>query len=514
MAFIETPQHRAIFDAVARGRSVVVEAVAGGGKSTALRAAIEHVTPGRSILVLAFNRSIAEEMAAKLGRGVECRTVNSLGHRAWAGHCRRNRVSVRVDADKLWSMLDRLVDDGEVGAGDAKVYGVAAVQLARFAKASGVLIESAGLVPDDLSTWDWLLRHFDVDVPETKAGAAADETAVRELCRTILRRSVSVWDVVDFDDQVYMPFAHDVATTRYDTIFADEAQDLSPLQLDLIRRSLRKGGQLVAVGDRNQSLYGFRGADVRSLDRIAETFSAACLPLSVTYRCPKLVVKLAQTIAPQIQARDDAPDGVLERAPVRATDVLDRLQGGDLVVSRTNAPIVRLAYALLRARRPATIIGRDLGAGIASLIKQLKATDPADLGGRVQRWRTKEIDRLTRQKASEAKLGMVDDKADTVLALTEGADSITEILSTVDQLFRDRGDGTRILLSSIHRAKGLEADRVWILNPQLMPHPMAKQAWEKEQEQCAIYVAVTRAKAELRYIDDGTVFQKRNSKAA
>ena len=54
-----------------------------------------------------------------------------------------------------------------------------------------------------------------------------------------------------------------------------------------------------------------------------------------------------------------------------------------------------------------------------------------------------------------------------------------------------------IVLSSIHKAKGLEAPRVGILSAHLLPHPMARQEWSYQQEVNLAYVAITRARREL-----------------
>ena len=64
------------------------------------------------------------------------------------------------------------------------------------------------------------------------------------------------------------------------------------------------------------------------------------------------------------------------------------------------------------------------------------------------------------------------------------------------------GETDGVLLSSIHKAKGLEADRVFLIEPEgaPVPHPMAKQDWEIEQEWNLRYVAITRAKKELIYV--------------
>lgn len=59
------------------------------------------------------------------------------------------------------------------------------------------------------------------------------------------------------------------------------------------------------------------------------------------------------------------------------------------------------------------------------------------------------------------------------------------------------------MLSTIHKAKGLEAERVFILKPDLMPHPKAKRGWEIDQENNLRYVAITRSKRELYLVNGG-----------
>jgi ATP-dependent exoDNAse (exonuclease V) beta subunit len=80
--------------------------------------------------------------------------------------------------------------------------------------------------------------------------------------------------------------------------------------------------------------------------------------------------------------------------------------------------------------------------------------------------------------------------------MTSGQRSISELMARIDRLFSDNAKSNQIRLSSVHKAKGLEADRVWIACSDKVP-TWAKQSWEKEQEANLIYVARTRAKQQL-----------------
>jgi superfamily I DNA/RNA helicase len=83
--------------------------------------------------------------------------------------------------------------------------------------------------------------------------------------------------------------------------------------------------------------------------------------------------------------------------------------------------------------------------------------------------------------------------------LSEGCTTIRELQDKIDAIFSDDAEG--VVFSSIHKAKGLEAERVFILHPELMPHPMAKQDWEQVQERNIEYVAITRTLSELIYVE-------------
>jgi len=85
---------------------------------------------------------------------------------------------------------------------------------------------------------------------------------------------------------------------------------------------------------------------------------------------------------------------------------------------------------------------------------------------------------------------------------TEDAKSVSDVVRKIEQIFTDDKGRPGILLSSIHRAKGLEASHVFFLMPEgaECPHPMAKSAWQVEQEWNLRYVAVTRAIKELTYV--------------
>jgi superfamily I DNA/RNA helicase len=204
-------------------------------------------------------------------------------------------------------------------------------------------------------------------------------------------------------------------------------------------------------------------------------------------------VNLARHLVPHIEARPGAPQGIAEDKP--PTALIREARPGDMIICRNNAPIVSLAYRLIGESQPVLVRGRAIGEGLASLVRKLRADSIEELGGRLEVWHEKQLVKLDRQQASEAAREAVNDKAACLRALVEAHDSVSELLGAIEQLFSDSNPQNRIVLSSVHRAKGLESERVWIYEPGLMPGRGG------QQEMNLVYVALTRSKAELFLVD-------------
>jgi hypothetical protein len=319
-------------------------------------------------------------------------------------------------------------------------------------------------------------------------------------------------DGIDFADMLYLPVRNHWLAKTYDLVVVDEAQDMTVTQLEIARGVCR--GRIVVVGDDRQAIYAFRGADSGSLDRLKAELGAAELGLRTTYRCPKVVVDYAAMLVPDYQAAPSAPDGTMHGIPtiealVRFAEPKPDEAGKphDFILSRTNAPLARVAMALIRAQKRVRIQGRDIGAGLISLVKKLStgkaaASIPAFLE-RLALWQAREI--LRAEKADRPELvDGIRDKADTIIVVAEGATGPRELEDRIQRLFSDDGAPQSIVCSSVHKAKGLEAQRVFILRPTLYPKlPKGKTRTPAQaQEEANIeYVAVTRAQSELIWVE-------------
>ncbi len=479
-----SPYQDAIFAAISKpnGGNIIVKATAGSGKSTTLVEGCAR-TRGFSHVMLAFNKAIAEELKA---RGVNGRTF----HSATYGPVTKARGVSGVETNKL-----RMLCKENMNSNDEFMYGTFICRLVGLARQGGV----GALVPDTVNVWEQMIDHHDLELDNEKASY----TRAIELARELL-----VWSnashLVDFDDLLYFAVKDNISLPKFDFVFVDEAQDTNMIQRELLRKMMKPTSRLIAVGDPAQAIYGFRGADSNSLNLIAEEFNARTLPLTVSYRCGTDIVKHAHQWVKHIEAAPGAPTGTVHRLEKEWST--SSFHSDDLVVCRTTKPHINLAYRFMKDRIPAKIMGKDIGSGLASLIKKQKCEDIDELLVKIEVWAAREVEKAM-VKRLDAKAEAQQDKADAIVCLAgtlaEGDRTIPALLNVIADLFTDKPGINCLKLATIHKAKGMEADRVWWLNSASCPAKWARRPWQQEQERNLCYVATTRAKTDLFLIEDG-----------
>ncbi len=474
----------ALFDYIQNGTgSAVISAVAGSGKTTSIVEACRRLPSTARVLFLAFNVSIVNELKGRLPKTINCSTFNSCGWRAWLGHVGGR---IQVNANKTKDIIKgKFSDDDRFG------YGSFVSKMVALAKSSGLKVSDS----DDA----WL------DVADHHALMLEDETGTLslsrglELAKKTLDFSIrNARTVCDFDDQLYMPWLANATFDKFDVVFVDEAQDTNNIQKELLRRMLKSGGRLIAVGDENQAIYGFRGSESNSMEAIQNTFSAVRLPLSISYRCCKAVIREAQRYVSHIEAFDGAPEGQVETLENYSANTF---AADDAVICRKNAPLISFAYSMIARGRGVNFMGRDLGEGLKAMVSRLNAKDIADLDIKLDNWAQKEVAKLT-EKEEEDQIDLLMDKVNCIKIfiahLPENKQTVDDLIDAIDTLFAGTGGLT---LASVHRSKGREWHRVFILDFDLMPLPAAqKRDWMMVQENNLIYVAITRAKEYLGFI--------------
>jgi hypothetical protein len=233
------------------------------------------------------------------------------------------------------------------------------------------------------------------------------------------------------------------------------------------------------------------------------------LPLTTTFRCPRAIVERQQHHAPGFNAAPEAPDGLIldwRNQPEGQGWTLDPGNGPmpDVILCRNNAPLIALAFKLLRKRIGIKVLGRDFGKSITALLVKLCGKEdvrPAEeCIAIVTEAMEKEI-RLARAGGKDEKIPGISDRYESLLAVLEETDSLGAARRWLEELFDQ--EGRQIVLSSIHKAKGLEWQTVLHLDSWRLPSKYARLAENDgneipmEQEMNLLYVGETRAKQTL-----------------
>jgi|HubBroStandDraft_2_1064218.scaffolds.fasta_scaffold00990_8 DNA helicase-2/ATP-dependent DNA helicase PcrA len=493
----------AVFDNVANGTGhTVVNAVAGSGKSTSIEEAVNHIPAGCSTIFVAFNKPIADALARRMaGKPVEVSTLHSYGLKCITrtlGRLTIDKYRVADFAEQSYreevELLKSLVHDSD----ESKH---AHERLEAIDDRCGLLVKTVSLAKSALALTpeaiDDVMYRFNIELPLPgddeecdEEVVDADRTAFVQEVLTLLRRCWSTEDGrIDFDDMIWLPVVRKLPQRKFDRVFVDETQDLNAAQIEMTLRACREGGRILAVGDPKQNIYEFRGADARAFDNVRDRLGAVELPLSICYRCSKAVVKRAQAIVPTIEAAPDAVEG--EVLGVSREQMESGVRPGDFVLSRTNAPLIGLCMKFLRDGRRANIQGRDVGANLAAFVKKSRAKTVEALRTYVEDWSKRECTRLAAKKRDAQE---IEDRAACLMALSDGADSVAGVIDHINELFADKSEGACITLSTTHKAKGLERERVWLLTGTYRPGTSA-------EESALLYVAQTRAKHTLFLVE-------------
>jgi DNA helicase-2/ATP-dependent DNA helicase PcrA len=494
---------QAIFDFVSQQRgSAIVAAVAGSGKTTTIVECASIIPAHLSAAFVAFNKSIVNELKAKLPKHVKGTTLNGMGFSSLCRYAGTNWRPV-VDDKKTYQLSLDIIPNHHL-----PIYGPTARKLVGLAKGAGLFPASLANHPDfrgcisltndtDVA-WQTMLEHHAMEWEED--GTNEQGFAY---CRAILAKGVETWrEKIDFDDQLYLPVVFRARFWQNHFIFVDEAQDVNKIQRAMLKRALLPGGRLIAVGDPWQAIYGFRGADSDALSLIQNDFGTVTLPLSISYRCPQAVVREAQKFCLDIQASPTAPIGRVDNLWNYDHTVFT---SKDAIICRQTKPLVDMAYRLIRKHVGCKVLGREIGQGLITLINKMKAKKIDDLVAKLRDYREREEAKFI-AKGQEPQAEALADKCETITILIENLPegrserTVKKLIANIESLFGEKAEGV-LTLCTIHKSKGLEWPRVFILEPGLMPSKYARQAWQQRQEVNIQYVAVTRAKEELYYIN-------------
>lgn len=482
-SFNASSYQKSIFQWVENGEgSCVVNAVPGSGKSTTLVESSHYIPSRLSSQFLAFNKHIVEELKTKLPRNVSCSTIHGLGFSS----IKRILTKTKVNGNKYSKLIRQYLIDKNVTKNKSDYENLAE------------LIRLTQLTLTDFNNYQEfvnLINYYDIPIQNNY------HFWQQAVC-DILEQGIKLASVeVSFDDMIYLPNILDLPIKSSNFLFVDECQDLNQAQLSLVMKAFNSSTRGLFVGDKYQSIMGFCGADIHSIDNIINQTKAIQLPLSISYRLPKSHIELANKIYNVIESAPHAIEGIVDM--FYRSNIPDYVEGNDLIICRCFAPIVRVYFSLIRNGIPAQIKNKDISNQLISLLNTVFPNHYIPIS--INEFE-RQLDIYFNQKQAELleqdnNLAIINlmDKIETlnVIYSSHQCNTITNCISAINQLCKPSNNVNPVNLTTIHGAKGLEAERVFLLRPDLIPHSLAKKDYEIEQEKNLMFVALSRSKHTL-----------------
>jgi len=470
-------EQNAIIDWYRNGSgNLVIVARAGSGKTFTTILGFANA-PESTQLYAVFNKKNQREAAAKItDKRVTVLTLHALGYRFIKRVWSAARPDDSVEFDRVESIIG-----GDV---DSEIRN-AVLKLVGFAKNVFCGIPTHGQMVD-------LCEQRDIDAGQFSEVWDADRLAKSAIKVLEASKVADKQNRISFNDMVWLPVAMNWVRAWFDLVTIDEAQDMNAPQLQMARGASR--GRVCVVGDDRQAIYGFRGAVQNGLALMKSELNAATLTLTITRRCPKAVVALAAGYVADYKAADDAPEGVINN--ISLDNIYSAAKVGDAILSRINAPLMSICLGLIRKGVSARIEGRDVGKMLLGIIERLKAKSVPEFISRAIAYGDRCKVRAAKLKNAESKLAAIDDQTETLIALAEDARDVEEIKLRCVTLFSDSDNNPKpaVVLSSTHKAKGLEWNRVFVLRETYLKR-------SELEEENLFYVAITRSKSELTFVE-------------
>lgn len=511
MTLTPTDEQIAVIEAIKGPDSVMVDALAGCAKSSTLQMAAPGVKG--PALALAFNKKIAVDLASKMPGNFVCKTFNAIGFGV-ALRAIQGAPKAVLEEKKLGKLITQIAKDRKIDL-DSESWD-AIRRLVNGAMLAGITPGNRGrpLTLNTREAWEEIADQLWI-LPDAFE-------FVYDMAQEVLAAGIEQFEkhgIFSFDDQVYYPAVIAGVFPKYPRIFTDETQDLNGLNHAMLEQMLGPDTKLASVGDPRQSIYAFRGAlndGMQKLRRIRPSWIDR--GLLTTFRCPKLVVARQQAHAPGYTAWHTNTEGRIARlAPgAEGLNIEDGWTWKDIqrlmpqpncsmmVLCRNNSPLLSLAFKLIRNQIGVVMLGRDIGKGLIQLSRKILPDDKTDkfqCSGIIASWLETETS-LARVNGHEERIAGITDRGECLLAVIDsGCRDAGELREMLQRLFaRENG---QVQLSTIHRAKGLEADCILHLDPWRIPSKFAQEAAKNgdsrqlQQEYNLRYVCETRTKHTL-----------------
>jgi DNA helicase II / ATP-dependent DNA helicase PcrA len=425
------------------------------------------------IIAMAYNREAADQLSGLTHKSVECRTAHGWGYKV----LNRSYGYIRINNARTFNIIEQHLGQSLASHKDKYKWVATARYLAHLKDElldpTPENIEKMAEKYDDLASFK---PHQDMT------------SQIQTIMPMVKKPDRKVG--IEYIDQVWLALFL-LKSPLYDFCIVDECQDLSPSRF-LLSQLIAK--HAMYVGDPDQAVNAFAGADPYSIDRIRELCDEE-LPLKLTFRNPPAVVKKLNAFKPTAKLRGlGKPDGVEKRVILnRIAEELTSPYGSHLMVCRTNAPLVRVALRLIKAQIPCRILGDRLIDDLKNIVKNRKGTTLDDFSSALDKY-----EQYVTKDVSPYIAEMVKDKCDCIRMVLPLCTTRQDIEPTLDSFLRPK-DPDHVRLSTIHKSKGLEAPNVFILFPPIQS-PYAVTPEQIAQEDNLRYVAESRTSLNTYYV--------------
>lgn len=525
--------------------NMLVNALAGSGKSTTACMLSEHSKT--SDLYIAFNASVVEEFKKKIKNPkTKVMTMHSLaysimlynveqeskdsGEKPKGFGSQRSKRTVSLDNFKPHKILDEEI---------TKRYG-RYIEFAKrvFLKDNYVnLYNLCRLTLTDMSSNKDVSRLIDDHVlflyygdEGYSAPDISEITSTLKILDTKSRQQFETQGVIDFTDMLWITFnklKYDnwevPYWALYTNIYCDEVQDFSNIQLNFLKFIKRTKGRYVFIGDFHQAIYNFAGANAQAFNQIPKMFAPVeTFDLPICYRCAKShLSRVNREYGIPILPCDNAPMGFVKT--IDKNKISEYAKAGDMVISRKNKWIAEVVLDLARNGTPIFIEDKEMVEAIKRQILSSKCTSVGTLEKFLQKVISnynKKLFEIVSKNAREggheeehleavAEANSKIDNTSFLLEILEGylenhasSDSVSKFSNFIDKLLNTTPSPNCVRLCSIHKAKGLEATNVFVLNEAKINYDFRNSKEQNIQEKNLSYIATTRAKEGLYLVKE------------
>jgi DNA helicase-2/ATP-dependent DNA helicase PcrA len=476
--------------------SSILSARAGTGKTFILKV-LAAKFPHLKILYVTFSKALADEarlsfmIDGKAPDNLEIKTAHALSYGSTKKFYHASgqlQLNDYYRSEALFEYLnepefdlDNVDDSDEVENIRQYRYEMRRTMLDLIQKCKVNMVD-----PDDEEAVDEVIRYYQI-------GA---ESVHRKHLKKSFQFSLKPSRTIDFNEMIHTALALNLHLPQYDLILADEIQDSSLMIMELYKRCLKPNGFIIGVGDPKQAIFGFAGSRNEGMDIFGNMFGCEQYLLSTNFRCGKNHIALANAIVPDIRAHDNAVDG--DVFTLQDVDY-ETAKPGDMFICRTNAPLVGPCLKLVKIGKKANIKGRDIAGPINTLFKKVEHLTKNEALDKLIDMEGGELRIAEKRKYKQSGLDAINDRYSIARDFLVECNDVKEAKRKLYDIFADDTPG--IVFSSIHKAKGLEADNVTILKyNQVRMSRNDMTDWQREQEAHLEYVALTRPKKSITLV--------------